>query len=274
MPEAPEVRIFRDQLDEKARGHWLRDVSILGGRFKRFPPDNFQEFKKLLPAKVLHVKCKGKFLWFEFDNGWHLFNTLAMTGSWTDHEQKHSAIGLQFSPPFLEDKFSLYFTDPRHFGTVKFGLGDDLLMRWPRGWDILNALLSKQKPDKKTFASILRGVDRNVTEALMDQSLFAGIGNYIKSETLYRACISPWRSTSTLTQAECYTLFDAVCAVLTESYKAGGATLATYKSFSGAGSFGEQLQVYKKKVDPHLRSVKKETTSDKRTTWWVPEIQK
>lgn len=274
MPEGVEVRIFTEQLNKKIAGHWLQKVSILGGRFVRFPPDNFSEFKNFLPAKVKQVKCKGKFIWFELNNDWYIFNTLAMTGSWTDSEQKHSAIDLHLAPPFLEDSFSIYFTDPRHFGTVKFGKVDELEHRWPKGWDILNDLLAGLKPSKVIFRDLLRETNTNITEALMDQSVFAGIGNYIKSEVLYRARISPWRSTSTLTPTECYTLFEAVCDVLTESYNAGGATLATYKSFAGEGNFGEKLRVYKKKVDPHLRPVKKETTADKRTTWWVPEVQK
>jgi formamidopyrimidine-DNA glycosylase len=55
----------------------------------------------------------------------------------------------------------------------------------------------------------------------------------------------------------------------------GGATLATYRDADGKiGEFSRRFAVYNQKTDPEGRTVIKENTKDKRTTHWVPEVQK
>jgi formamidopyrimidine-DNA glycosylase len=62
--------------------------------------------------------------------------------------------------------------------------------------------------------------------------------------------------------------------VLKESYNLQGASLMTYRDADGnEGGFENFLQVYGKNQINNMKVIKEETL-DKRTTWWVPEVQK
>ena len=55
----------------------------------------------------------------------------------------------------------------------------------------------------------------------------------------------------------------------------GGATIATYRQPNGdEGLYNRRFAVYNQKTCPEGCNVIKEQTADKRTTHWVPEIQK
>ena len=59
------------------------------------------------------------------------------------------------------------------------------------------------------------------------------------------------------------------------SYKLGGATIKDYRQPDGKeGTFSRRFAVYNCKTDPKNNIIIKETTKDKRSTYWVPEIQK
>lgn len=272
MPESPEVRIITEQLSSALTSSTIKDIAVIGGRFLKSPPDHLKEIKQTFPTRIKEIKCKGKFIWFGFENDWYLFNTLGMTGSWSFEKQKHSALHIRM------DEKNVFFFDPRHFGTIKFAHGTEVLNTKLNslGPDLLDKALSDINPKHLVRKQLQNRPDgETLTESLMNQKVFAGIGNYIKSESLYRAKLSPWRNSNTLTNEEYFALSDALTKVMFESYHAGGNTIATYKDVSGKiGSYSSYLQVYGKIKDPLGNQVKKQQTYDKRTSWWVPEIQK
>jgi formamidopyrimidine-DNA glycosylase len=70
-------------------------------------------------------------------------------------------------------------------------------------------------------------------------------------------------------------LCEQIRAVISESLAAKGTTIRDYRDALGeSGSFQNFLRVYGRKKDPAGNNVIRETTPDKRTTHWVPEIQK
>jgi DNA-formamidopyrimidine glycosylase len=270
MPEGPEVKIMTDQLCSRLKDRHLFEINIIGGKFIRLPPDNINLFKNILPNKIIDVKCKGKFIYFTFSNNWYIFNTLGMTGNWSEVKEKHSSIHFK-----LEDG-DIYFNDARRFGTFKCIQGNDVLQQKLNslGLDLLSAAINNDNI-KYRFRNLIKDREDTLAEALMNQKIFSGVGNYIKSETLYRSRLSPWRICNSLSNEEYYSLAQNTIDILLESYKLGGATLATYKNFEGkTGWYADKLQVYKKLKDPLGNNVKSESTYDKRTSWWVPEVQK
>jgi formamidopyrimidine-DNA glycosylase len=109
----------------------------------------------------------------------------------------------------------------------------------------------------------------------MNQSVISGIGNYLKAEILYACQISPHRLCKDITAEEYGNLYSACVWLPRLSYKLGGATLATYKDADGkVGEFSRRFAVYNQKTDPYGQTVIKEVTKDKRTTHWVPGVQK
>lgn len=260
MPEGPEVRTFTDSLQSIINDNLL-SINVLGGRFSL---NQFDDIKKLLPISILEVNCKGKLIYWKLLKDLYLVNTLGMTGSWSFKQTNHSHISFEFS------KNLLYFNDIRHFGTIKFLSNQDFEKKIKSlGPDMLSS-----PPNQIEFNKILNK-NINITKLLMTQNYLSGIGNYIKSEALYRAKISPHRKANDLSQLELSNLRDEIISVMKQSYQLQGATLANYYTMNQEkGKFTDFLQVYGKITDPSGNSITKETTLDGRTTWWVKNIQR
>ena len=267
MPEGPEVKRVIDFLS-KFDGHFLHDIEILSGRYKRHGPfDGYYEMKELLPLKVLNVNCHGKFIYFYFSNDTSLWCTLGMSGAWLNHDRKHSRVKLVF------DDVDVWFDDVRNFGTLKFVSDMSKLAKKlsKLGHDPL-----KRDMDCSRFKELIhRKKAKTIAEVLMDQSVVAGVGNYLKAEILYAAKISPHRQCLSLSDKELSRICKFTNEIMRTSYESGGATILTYKDENGnPGTFSRRFMVYNQKKDPIGNDVIRETTKDKRTTHWVPEVQK
>ena len=108
----------------------------------------------------------------------------------------------------------------------------------------------------------------------MDQRVISGVGNYIKSEALLRAKISPWRNVSDITEGEYTKLFQSVINVANESYASQGASIKTYRKPDGTkGAAQFSFRIYSKKACPVGHPVINETTPDGRTSWWCSTCQ-
>ncbi len=205
------------------------------------------------------VACKGKFLFWELENDYWIWNTLGMTGNWSQERNSHTAIRFDIGR-------ELYFNDIRHFGTLKFVYGSGEMNKKLKS--IGPDMLSKP-PGEEWFKKFLK-VPVNICKLLMDQKKISGVGNYVKAEALYRSRISPWREANTLSETEAVVLYRSLIEILQESYSLGGASLRNYRQFEGQeGAFAERLAVYGKEIDPEGREVKTATTPDGRTTYFV-----
>jgi formamidopyrimidine-DNA glycosylase len=268
MPEGPEVKRISEKLSGFIVGEKINSADILGGRyFKHGPPDGFEEFVRSLPATVTQVDCKGKFIYILFDNGYSLWNTLGMAGSWSPIPTKHSRVKLNFKDG------SAYFNDIRNFGTVRVSRDNKQLK------DKLDSLgpdmLAENVTNSEFANQIMKKSTKTVAEAIMNQSVICGVGNYLKSESLYLARISPHRIVETLSREEISNLNSAIQCTIRSSYASGGATIHTFLDFDGKqGEYTRRFAVYNQKSDIVGNSVVRETTKDKRTSFWVPEIQK
>jgi endonuclease-8 len=75
----------------------------------------------------------------------------------------------------------------------------------PGGADILD-----EEPDYGQMAVNLRGSpDRQIGDALLDQRLVMGIGNIWRSEALWDARVSPWKSVSAVSDGELTDILEA-----------------------------------------------------------------
>ncbi len=243
-------------------------VKILSGRYANHgPPPGFDDILHELPMKIAGAGCHGKFIFMIFENGWTAWNTLGMSGTWSRSLGRHSRIKL-----LLEDG-PVFFNDVRNFGTLKFIKGKDFLI------DKLNSLgpdMLNEDVENDLFLSRIRMCKRKtVAQAIMDQSVIAGVGNYLKAEALYISKISPHRPCESLSDQEVVILNESIKKTIRSSYETGGATISTYTGFEGEiGEYSQRFLVYNQKTDPHGNVVIKEKTKDGRTTHWVPEIQR
>jgi formamidopyrimidine-DNA glycosylase len=100
------------------------------------------------------------------------------------------------------------------------------------------------------------------------------VGNYLKSESLYFAGISPLRHVASIGDDDLARLNKTIKSVIRASYKTGGATIYTFQGFDGEkGEYTRRFAVYNQEKDPAGLEVTREVTDDGRTTFWVKGVQ-
>jgi len=268
MPEGPEVKINVDFINSIVQSTKLVNIQILSGRYKKHGP--FLGYRDLIEDKptCTGVGCKGKFIYFNFDTGGSLWSTLGMSGVWQDKPTRHTRVSIE-----NHRGQTIYYNDVRNFGTLKYTRSAEELNKKLNslGPDVLNSEVSN---DMLKYC-LLRKPNKTVAENLMNQSIISGVGNYLKAEILYASQVSPHRICKDLNDRDIKLLSEACYWLTRRSYKLGGATLSTYRQPSGKkGLYSRRFAVYNQKCDPLGNEVIKETTLDKRTTHWVPKIQK
>jgi len=268
MPEGAEVKLIGEGLARDISGKTLVSVIPLTGRYTKKEPDGLTLFQARLPTRTVGVGVHGKFLYWINENDVFVYNTLGMTGYWTRTREKHSRIQFAFS-----DGTSVFFTDPRNFGTLKFVPGRTALVEKLRS--LGPDMLSEKVSDTQFSERLDKKPDWTLAQTLLEQSVVSGVGNYVRAEALYRAKLSPHRLVSDTKPAERAALRVAIQSVLSEAYSRRGATIQDYRDPDGGeGQYSQHFQVYNRKQDPHGNEVMREDAEDGRTIHWVPAVQK
>lgn len=263
MPELPEVEAARTLAERVLLRR--RIVSV----FARPDPVVFENATPRRMARALGgrrvqaVRRKGKHLWIELDRRpWPLLH-FGMTGWLFTYRQaasrpRHWRLELE-----VEGGARLCFSDPRRFGRVR--LQDDPLNEPPvsdLGFDVLEGL-----PPAVTLAELLRRRRAPIKAVLLDQSLFAGVGNWIADEALYQAAIAPHRPAATLPLADVSRLRARLLAVVRRAVAVG----ADSERFPRGWLFHRRWDVRPAAGAPER--IVRETIAG-RTAAWVPGRQK
>ena len=266
MPEAPEVRSMAQSLAKLWSGKTLTNVEVVSGRYVKNELTGLDTIKSLLPLRVVGVGVHGKFSYAILENETFAWFTMGMTGCWTKENNKHARVKFSFGG------FDTYFTDMRNFGTVKFVRGKHKMIE---KLESLGHDLIAEDMDNEEFVIRMQAKSKwQLCKALMDQTIIAGVGNYIKADSLWLAKLSPKKLVGDCTDEELINLKDCVRRIMLESFKSGGATIRTYKNIDGEeGEYGSRFLVYGRKEDPDGNPVVRETFSDNRTTHWCPSVQ-
>jgi endonuclease VIII len=132
--------------------------------------------------RLEHVEARGKNLLLTFDGGVVVRSHLRMNGRWSVQPAGRPIFGR----PWLVLRAAAWQAVQRN-GPV-FELGARRLARL--GPDIMD-----EAPAVDAMLERIRRTDqgREVGDALLDQTLVAGIGNKWKAEALFAASVSPWR---------------------------------------------------------------------------------
>lgn len=274
MPEGVEVKISSELIKPLVINKKVTSIEFPStSRYHKTKPEGLTDFTTN-PLDILNVEVRGKFMYWSFSNDWYMFSTFGMTGQWSPSAGDHVCMKMNLIDN-ISAIFSIYYNDPRHFGTIKFVQGRQKLLEKLNelGWDPLSNGITEIW--LRYISGICSRTTKPIGQLLMDQSVFAGVGNYIRAEALYLAKISPWRQCNLMTQDDIKMLCQAIVDVMNESYKYQGATILTYKDAYGAeGRYSSCFKVYGQKTDPHGNKIIKEDTPDKRTIHWCPVIQK
>ena len=284
MPEGPEVLVIQEGLARLLSGKFISTFTFNSkSRYNNKAPDGFIKFSSDLAnstIQVMGIHAKGKFIWWEFSNGWHMWQTLGLSGGWFHHKKANSGLELSYVGEDGKPE-TLYYDDQRRFGTLKFIPPQDAKFETSAklktlGPDILGDQSTEFTLDtfKARLAKSSLGA-KQVGMVIADQKVISGVGNYLRAEALYRAKISPFRLINTLTPADIAALYHAILWAAHGSYKAGGASIRHYSDIDNVkGTYEFQMQVYGRKKTPDGQDVKTDKlTGDTQTIYYCPDVQ-
>lgn len=277
MPEGVEVKLSADNIRPLMQNNIVLMAEVSpNSRYATKPPEGFVAFRESIyknAVRVHKIETKGKFMYWTFDNGWFMLCTFGMSGQWSPNKGKHPCLILQYTPSFISSSIcEMVFNDPRHFGTIKFTNDAWAVAKKLEelGWDPLQTDFEKSLPWVQYKLAMNK---KPIGEVLMDQGIFAGVGNYIRAEALYLSKLNPFRAANKLSADENRRLCQAILDVMQESYKYQGATIQTYKTAYGEeGRYSSCFKVYGQKQDPLGNPIITQDSGG-RTLHWCPTIQ-
>ncbi|MEA2735080.1 MAG: formamidopyrimidine-DNA glycosylase, partial [Humisphaera sp.] len=205
-------------------------------------PDGFDLAKNLTGKTITGLTRRGKRIVFSIDDNDSFFIHLGMTGRlMVEPADAPLAIHTHLILD-LGNRQQLRFRDPRRFGEIRW-LGCDSCdeKMGPEPLAIRSAQL----------ATRLSRTTRAIKNALMDQTVVAGLGNIYVDESLFDARIHPLAPANRLKLAQVAALTKSIKRVLKRAITHRGSTLRDYADADGnAGGFQRLHRVYDRKGKP------------------------
>ncbi|SCY41490.1 formamidopyrimidine-DNA glycosylase [Nonlabens sp. Hel1_33_55] len=206
MPELPEVQGYKVYIDSTILH---KKITLMDCRDKKLLKQPFGDFEKhLLGEQLTGTQRIGKYLFVETTGDKVLVMHFGMTGRPTyykeaDDRPKFGHIVLTF-----ENDFHFAFENKRKFG-------------W---WNLIDSIadykeehgLSDDARDLKfeEFKKSLSSRKTDIKKVLLDQSVAAGVGNWMADEILYQAKIHPEKKIENMTEEDIKNVFDAMKKVI------------------------------------------------------------
>jgi len=212
MPELPEVETYRRFIDEVAVGQTITGLTVFDKHVLAVPEDELRA--ALVGRTIAGTGRLGKNCFVKLDNDRLLVLHFGMTGDIGTYRDAPDAPRFTRVAWQLADSgLNLAFIDPRKFGRIRLAESIEAYQK-----------AKKLGPDalKITAAELHQKLSRRrvfVKPLLLDQSLTAGLGNWIVDEVLFQAKIHPERLGNSITDKEAEALHAAIQLVLTTAIK-------------------------------------------------------
>ena len=218
MPELPEVEALADFLREHATRAVVGRVDVAAlSVLKTFDPP----ITALSGRDVTGAARFGKHLGVDCDGLW-LITHLSRAG-WMRWQDNPSSTPPKPGKGPLALRVHLFTPEGL---TPAFDLTEAGTKKRLAVWVVANPSevpgIARLGPDamvvtEPEFAEVLAGTSARIKNALVDQSLLAGIGNAYSDEILHTAKLSPFANSSRLTAEQITTLYNTMRSVLTDA---------------------------------------------------------
>ena len=239
MPEMPEVETVRRTLNPLMRGKVIKKVTVWYPKLITGDVDK----KALQGKKILRVDRYGKYLLVRLSGDLTLVSHLRMEGKYhvtspDAIKNKHEHLEFLFS-----DGTAIRYQDVRKFGRMQ------LVMT---GTEHQTTGIKNLGPEPNTpeftvayFGEQLSRKKKNIKNALLDQSIVAGLGNIYVDEVLWRSQIHPLSKSNQIPDIKVKNLHDNINKVIALAIEKRGTTVHTFLDADGkVGEFQKLLQVY------------------------------
>ena len=207
MPELPELEVFKRYVDSTSMHQEIEKIEVKNG--KVLGGVSADDLERGLEGRTFETTRRyGKHLFVGLDNGEWLLLHFGMTGGLKYYkdagaEPTHSRVLISFA-----NCYHLAFDDQRLFGKVDLIEDPDSYIREHKlGLDPLDL-------DFPAFRKRLEGRRGEIKATLMNQQLFAGIGNIYSDEILFQVRLHPRTSVGRLDEGTLHDLHEQTGRVL------------------------------------------------------------
>jgi endonuclease VIII len=233
----------------------------------------------LIGRTIQNVTAQGKWLLIHFSEDLILLTHMLMSGSW--HIYRPGEI---WQRPARDMRIVIHTAN---FVAVAFSVPiakfhtADSLSRDKRFASLGPSVLADSFDSTAALERLRSVSDMEVGEALLNQSVMAGIGNVYKSEICFLCKIDPFRLISSLSVAETHDLVAAAYRLLTANVAENSTDrIVTYTGMrrtTGRSDPSERLYVYRRAGEPcrHCATpiLSRKQGPNVRTTFWCPQCQ-
>ncbi|MGI5891847.1 MAG: bifunctional DNA-formamidopyrimidine glycosylase/DNA-(apurinic or apyrimidinic site) lyase [Bacillota bacterium] len=230
MPELPEVETIKRTLKPLLIGKKFAKPRLLREDIIKHPLP--REFESILEGReIIEVDRRGKYLLIYLTDNYILAVHLRMTGRLVycmanEEQEKHTHVIFP-----LNNGDQLRFADIRRFGCLWLIAPDeidDFTGMSRLGLEPLSADFSAQY-----LKEVLAKRKINIKQALLDQTVIAGLGNIYVDEALFAAGIAPWRKVMELWDSDWDRLAEVIPQVLENAIQNRGTTFSDYVDGEG-----------------------------------------
>jgi formamidopyrimidine-DNA glycosylase len=199
MPELPDVEFARRRLHHGLAKATITAAHSVDKRVLR-PEAPGALSRALVGRTVREVSRRGKWLRVLLDDGGRVFSHLGMTGWWVERDvdspkERSERARLDVETDDGRSR-SVRYLDSRRFGRLIVAKKDI-----PE-WSTLGPDPLVDGIDVEQLADALARSRRPVKDAIMDQSILAGIGNILATEALWHARIDPRSQSDALSRGD------------------------------------------------------------------------
>lgn len=240
MPEGPSILILKEKLLQ-FKGKKVLDAN---GYAKGF------DAEMLIGKTLKDIKTWGKHTLLVFPK-FAVRVHLMLFGSYyiNDRPKKNASLHMQFSN-----------------GEINFSISSIKLIEEPLDevYDWSADILGKAWDTEKTIAKLKAKPKMMICDALLDQKIFAGSGNIIKNESLFRAHLHPESIIGEIPDKKLYELIDEVLKFSID-----------FLNWRKKGVLTRNLQAHEKDICPRnlIPFHKKDTGKTKRHSYYCEKCQ-
>jgi formamidopyrimidine-DNA glycosylase len=265
LPELPEAEAARRLVQRVLVGRRLVEVAVRPDPIVFSGTSARRVAAWLRGRRVVAARRKGKHNWLELDRRpWPAFH-FGMSGDLHDYRRVEDRPRFWKLELATDEGRRVAFTDIRRFGRIR--LLHDPASEPPislLGFDPLEGL-----PPTAELHAVLRRRQAPLKAVLLDQGVFAGVGNWIADEVLYQAELSPRRPAVSLTAAEVSRLRQKLHAIVRRAVHVGGDSDRFPPTWLFHHRWGRNADAQTARAERIIHE-----TIGGRTTAWVPSRQR
>jgi formamidopyrimidine-DNA glycosylase len=271
VPELPEVEtVVRGIRPDVINKVITKAAFLIPRQLSPQTPKYVQE--KIRNQRIVSVERRGKFILIHLENGLLLIH-LRMTGRLYVQEESAKQRVHERAYFYLDNKRALVFSDPRTLGTISYYKNTDQSPSLARlGWDPL-----KDSCSVRDAKAVLSKRSAAIKVVLLDQSVWAGIGNIYASEILWECGIHPEKKSKQLSTKQLEKLIESIRRVLEYALEKGGSTLRDFMSPDGdRGEYADEFRVYGREEEKCYRcgGMIRRIVQAQRSTYFCGKCQK